>query len=91
MISFDSRPARVSRGDIYGPRYGGGTMIHLSPGLVRGVQYGAGPLREAQPYLPVTPSASSSGVQVGQFTLAEATIGLLALVALIAYLDKRVL
>ncbi len=82
---------RWRRGDIYGQAYGGSTMVDLSPGLVRGVHYRSGPLREAQPNMPVTPSTSSEGVKVGQFTLAEATIGLVVLLGIIAYLDKRVL
>ena len=82
---------RWRRGDIYGQAFGGSTMVDLSPGLVRGVHYSAGPLREGQPSMPVTPSTSSSGVKVGEFTLAEATIGLVVVLGLIAYLDKRVL
>ena len=90
VLAFGERPPRWRRGDVYGQAYGGSTMADLAPGLVRGVHFGAGPLREAQPHLPVTPNPSA-GISVGQFTLAEATIGLVALIALIAYLDKRVL
>jgi hypothetical protein len=78
--------------DIYGPQAGDSTMLHVAgvPHTVRGVQspYSRGH-HEGQPQ--VTPSTSSGGVTVGQFTLAEATIGLLVLLGLIAYFDKQVL
>lgn len=72
-------------GDIYGPSAGGSTILdtHMgeafSPGRF---------MREGQYDEPVTPSVAG-GVQVGQFTLAQATVGLLVLLGFVWYADRR--
>lgn len=76
---------RWRAGDFYGPGAGGSTIADVS--APRGVVYLDGPTREGQPGLPVTPSLASDGVRVGQFSFAHATIGLLALIGFVLWMD----
>lgn len=84
----------MRRGDFY-PGAGGSKMLDLAPG---GEAFNFGPrLMEGQAGIVgdssprVTPSLSSGGSRIGQFTLAEATIGLLALIGFIVFMDRKVL
>lgn len=79
--------APIRRGDVY-PGTGGSTLTGTTPGAE--LFFRDTVLREGQPGLPVAPSLSPTGMRVGQFSLAEATIGLLVLLGLIWYFDKNV-
>ena len=58
--------------------------------LARGSFFLTRSSRETELHMPVTPS-TSDGMRVGQFTLAQATVGLLVMLGVLAYFDKRVL
>ena len=73
-------------GDIYGPSAGRSTILdtHMGEAFSTGRF-----MREGQYDEPVTPSVAAAGVQVGQFTLAQATVGLLVLLGFIYYADRK--
>ena len=77
----------LSRGDIYGPAAGPASVT--AAGAVDMI-YRDNVLREGQPPLPVTDRSVAGGVRVGQFSLAQATVGLLALIAAVFLIDQKV-
>jgi len=78
--------AVLRRGDIYGAGAGPSALTDAHP---IGIVYQDDVLREAQPPVPVTPKVG--GMQVGQFTLAEAAVGLILLIASIVVIDHKVI
>lgn len=80
-------PGSLGLGDIYGSGFGSSDIAdtHLGEAF-----YSDPTLHETDLGLPVTPGVgASSSLRFGQFTLAQATLGLLALLAFIYYADRR--
>lgn len=77
----------IRTGDVYP---GSGRSGILAVGPAADVFTSDPVLREGGPGMPVAPSIAPDGARFGQFTLAQATLGLLALLGAVVYLDKRI-
>ena len=81
------RPGTLGVGDIYGPGFGPSDYLDTHPGEAMWLDP---VLHETDLELPVTPGLGATrGLRVGQFSLAQATLGLLALIGFIYYADRR--